>query len=244
MKKAIIVLAALILSFVIFSNCGEDKEELKMSDAQKTSAKNVVSNVTTLKTLKTDPKNQDVFAKLSAIQGDATNLIAAAEGSGQNTGKLTAALLQVNENCITATDTKVTYNCSAADFGGLYAISGTVTFSGDTYEIDLKMDMQSTGTTVSLIYKGKVTIPDTKIDGNLEYSYKTEVSGGEGIPGGMASATYNLKIKYDNIALDSAGCPTGGKTNIEYDVSAQGQSQKGSVELEYGPKCGDVKMYK
>lgn len=243
MKKVIMLFAALILVLVVFYNCGEDKEEVKITDAQKTNAKNVVSNVSTLKSLKTNPKDQTVFANLQSIQADAMSLIAAAEGNGQTTGKLTSALLQSETECITATESKITYNCTAKDFGGLYAITGTITMSGDTYEIDLKMEMESTGTKATITYKGKLTITDTKIDGNLEYNYKTEISG-EGIPSGAGSATYNLKIKYDNIALDSSGCPTSGKTKIDYDVSAQGQSQKGSVELEYGPKCGDVKMYK
>jgi len=40
MKKSIIILAALVLAFVIFANCGEDeKKEVTITAAQKESAK-------------------------------------------------------------------------------------------------------------------------------------------------------------------------------------------------------------
>lgn len=243
MKKVIIALSVFILGFVIFTNCGDDKEEVKITDAQKESAKGVVTKVSSLKGVKANPQDQTVFANLNAVYGDAQQLLAAA----QTSGKLTGAMLQTNSNCVTQSGDTITYNCAAGDIGGAYSITGTITITGDSYKIDLTITVDSSGggygTKQTMTYKGDLTINDTKIDGTLQYDITFDVSG-SGIPGGAAAGTYKLGIKYDNVTLDSAGCPTGGKTKIDYDVNAQGQTQKGSIELEYGPKCGDVKMYK
>ena len=239
MKRVLIFVGIAVLGFLLFAGCGDDsKKEVTITTTQKESAKGVVIKVSTLKNVKANPEDQTVFANLNEIFGDAQQLLSAA----QTSGSLKSALLQTVEGCVTQSGNTITYNnCNYGSTGYSYVINGTITTSGDVFKVDLTIDIDAIGsgygTKQKMVYKGEITITATKIDGNLDYDIFFDVQG-------ATSGTYKLNIKYDNIGLDASGCPTSGKSSIKYDVNAQGQSQSGTIDLEYGPACGDVKMYK
>ncbi len=121
-------------------------------------------------------------------------------------------------------------------------LTGTITWSGDTYTLDVSYDFASMsgGTyTGQMTYGGTLTISDTLIDGDLDLTYDITVD--------QAGVTYDyssdMAIAYDNVGLDTASCPSSGTLDIEghYAYDYAGQSYDSDFHTTYAfNACNDV----
>ena len=139
-----------------------------------------------------------------------------------------------DENGCTFTD--------CGDDGGTWTMNGSISTSGDTYTIDLSMDMNVSGYMYSWDYDGSITITDTQISGNLSGDGDATFSQEGG--GGDINISWSWDVDYNDVQLDAQGCATGGSidSSVSYDAgSSQGGGNfSGSGSVTFGPACGDV----
>lgn len=120
-------------------------------------------------------------------------------------------------DCITATETMVTYdNCDL----GLGMIDGTLSVSGG--EVTFDLTVAASGLTFTL--EGALTVSDTAIGGTLTAT--TSISG----------FSTTLVANYDVTLTD--GCATGGTIDVD-----QRGALSSDVQVQFGPACGDVALF-
>jgi hypothetical protein len=228
MKKFFFGIMVIFASFAISCGGGGGKKEIKASQQQKDSAKNCVTNVASLQSLKTNPDANTAFESLGKIQGDAMVLYAAAiseKTSGLTLGKIEGPAVE----CATESGGKITYNnCTYGSSGSSVTVNGTVKVEGDKYTMDLTIKASYSGMTYDMKYDGTITATASTVNGSLDFEYTTQGS------------TYTISIDFNNIGLTN-NCPTSGSMSMDVDVTVQGYSgSPGAVTIDFGPNCGDV----
>lgn len=237
-KRASMSVSSLVLATLCLSACGDDdgggaKAGKPVDNPQVTqSASNLGSTSTEMASISTEPAagqatiNQ-VGTSIYAFAGAHQSFKAqAAAGAG-----LTAALTQaqVDEN-------NGTYSYENGRLQASFTYSGA---SGGGISSDVR-------------YEVDLTI--------------TEAEGGQTIAGDFSldleivqpqfNLSYLIEATYDDLTLDSAGCPVGGGITVNYDIELGGSQfdslppqardqfanayKGGVVAATYGPNCGDV----
>ena len=241
MKK----MAMAILGVFVVACGGGGGGEVTLDATQKESVKqNATSSVqaaSDLGTLKTSKTDENAFNKLGQAYSYASSLwgtkMQAEGGYGayglESLDQFAGAL---EENCVTTSGDTTTYNCN---YGG-GTMTGTITVSGDTITF---ADFSFTGSGVVYTFNGSVTVTGTLVAGTIVFHVEVQ---------GMLE---DVTIDYNDIALDATGCPIGGSLGVDvaidmsnyqgdtggYDLS--GAYDFPSVEVQFGPACGDVAMY-
>lgn len=217
--KTILIAGILILGACGGDGGGDFGDPIDSPQAQ-AAATATLDDTNSLNEIRDDPSDDGSLGKALSISGSLQTMSSAKLGAGAQA--LTSGLeVNVDENCFTSTDTSVTYTNCMSDST---TIDGTISWTVDTLVIDLTI------ATTDLTYSidGDLTITDTLIDGNLDYTW-------QGMQAGQ-TFNYSLDADYDNITLDATGCATGGELVVHsvttgFDVW---------VKAEYGPNCGDV----
>ncbi len=123
------------------------------------------------------------------------------------------------------TDSSITYNdCDGMD--------GTISWSGDTYSIDITYDFAAAGVygyTGTFTYLGELTISDTEIDGNFNIDYEF----GYDFYGQSLDYDSNYDVTYNAVGLDSSGCAESGSMDVvgDWSYNASGQSYEQSINI-------------
>lgn len=209
-------------------------------ESVKQNSTNTVQAAADLKTLKTSKTDEAAFGKLGQAYGYASSLwgtkMQAEGGAAYGLAPYETFQGALDETCVTTSGDTTTYNCN---YGG-GTMTGSITVTGDTITFhDLSMTSQG----YSYTFNGSVTVTDTLIDGS--FSFFTDYQG----------MKYNVDISYNSIVLDAAVCPVGGSLVVDVDVDMSGYTGDTggydlsgaydfpSVEVQFGPACGDVTMY-
>lgn len=215
--------------------------DAQQKESVKQSSTNTVQAAADLKVLKSSKTDEAAFNKLGQAYGYASQLWSTkmqAEGGygAYGLAPVEEFLGALDESCITTSGDTTTYNCN---YGG-GTMTGSITVSGDTITF---ADLSMTSAGYSYTFNGSVTVTDTMIDGS--FTFFTDYQG----------MKYNVEISYNSITLDASGCPVGGSLVVDVDVDMSGyQGDTGgydlsgaydfpSVEVVFGPACGDVAMF-
>jgi hypothetical protein len=233
MTRATFVALPLILALVA---CGTSRKEFVPSEEEKQSAVNVVDSTQSLESLKADARSNTAINQFSQIQSNSQYLISMQQGRGSALSSPLEALTSAAslDDCAVDSGGTVTYN--NCDYGS-GTINGTVNVAGDTITVDLTINAYGSSQSLDLSYKGAVTVSATGIDGGLTVKY--DISG----------LNYSIDIDYNAIALDANGCAIGGSLIVDADWSYAGLGSLGgagsssaSVEVNFGPACGEMTM--
>jgi hypothetical protein len=141
----------------------------------------------------------------------------------------------LGDECIVVTDDTVTYN----DCTWLYGrIDGWITVRGDHLSFDLQLDYGDTSFDYTIRMDGSVEVSETRVVGNFDYEIDASFGG--------SVVQYELDGDFD-VAL-AEGCPVGGYLEIHGSVSATSNAGSsggwdGWVRAEYGPSCGQVRIF-
>ncbi|MBP7125820.1 hypothetical protein KBD49_05580 [Myxococcota bacterium] len=214
--------------------CGSSKslKEFTPSAQEKESAKAVVTSSLKLQEVKTNAGSDNPISGLTEIQSNAMQLISAqqsrnAGGGGLGLGLQEAISSALQQDCVTQSGNRTTYDCTSAS----QTVKGYIEVSGDTLKVDLTIT-QTGG--YELVYTGAVTVTDTLVDGTLSFDYKA------------SGVTYSVDVTYAQVTLQG-NCPVGGVLTVDssYDVaglpSGYGTgSLDATVEITFGPNCGDM----
>lgn len=235
MKKRLLFIAtalALISYGCDSSSGGGGTADMQISNpAAEAAADRAVGSTQTLTTLKAEPDSANALGAMSSMYGDLSAMGSA--GTAGISGFLTqkAGL----DTCVTSSDIMISYN--DCDFGSSN-INGNIGINGDSFSADLTVNTAAAGTGVGFRMLGTITVTSSLINGSI--SYDTSISGID-IPGGIGGI--KLDAVYDNIGLDSAGCPVSGSLSVRQEVSGGVGFDFGEVRAEFGPGCGDVQLY-
>lgn len=147
--------------------------------------------------------------------------LAVSPGAGKSSALFNT--LDLSPGCVTGSATAgYTYKCPQ--------VEGSVTFTGTTTNIDLKI-LSSGGTaTAEVTLKGAVSNDGSSIKGDL--TTETKVNLGVTLPG-FASPNVKTHVTYDIGYQASPACVTTGKILVEYTAAGTG----GTAQFEY-TGCG------
>lgn len=113
-------------------------------------------------------------------------------------------------------------------------VEGSVSFSGTTTNIDLKILGSGGGVSAEVTLKGSVSNDGTSIKGDLTSS--TKVNLGISLPG-IPSADVTTHVNYDVSYKANPACVTAGKILVEYTAA----TQSGKAQFEYSG-CNTFKV--
>jgi len=242
---ALVLAAVAMLGLVACGGGGGSKKAVTVTQAEVQSATNVVQDTGKLSNLKTDTKSDDTFTALGQIFGNASQLWGKAQQETSGTALLADFDIVgggLTDTCVSTSGGTTTYsNCS----NGAQTIDGTVTINGDSIVVDLTIVTTGGGTgDQTFTWSGDVTVANntagqTTIDGWLKFSVETNQGG--------SSVTYDVSIDYVGILMGNTGCPTAGTMSIDVSVDMPNVPSGyapdfPSVEITFGPACGDVAM--
>jgi|GEM_PF-2323395 len=210
-------------------------------ESVKQNSTNTVQAASDLKTLKTNKTDDAAFTKLGQAYGYASALWSTKMQAEGGYGAYGLAPVEefvgaLEEGCVTTSGDTTTYNCN---YGG-GTMTGSITVSGDTITF---ADLSMTSAGYSYTWNGSVTVTDTLVDGS--FTFFTDYQG----------MKYNITVTYNSITIDASGCPVGGSLVVDVDVDMSGYTGDTggydlsgaydfpSVEVQFGPACGDVTMY-
>jgi hypothetical protein len=242
MKLMTVVLLGLFA--VACGGGGGSSAPLEVTETEKAAAKTTVDSVRQLDTLKSDKGSDQAMSGLGQVYSSSAQLVAKKQQAELGTGnpyalspdyeQIASALSQ---DCYTVNGDTVTYNnCNYGGGGSNFTINGTITTSGDTVTIDLTMVGDYSGQAWDYTWSGTVTVTATSIDGNLSFALKMNAQGMDII--------YDVSIDFNAIVLDASGCAIGGGMVIDSSTETGGYGgYDTSVEVTFGPACGDVAMF-
>jgi len=227
--------AGIALAAALAACGGKTLKEFQPSATDKQNAAATIDDTKSLANLRTNSQDGAALSAFSEIQAGANQLL----GSAQVAKGLSAEQsgLRSYENCVTEAGGTITYN-NCTD--GSQTINGTISISGDTVSVDLRIGYSSGGYSGDVTYQGSVTITASSVNGSLSFDYE------------MASTTYSVDISYEAIGLDAAGCAISGSMAIDQSVKIAGVGSLGGVtggstgtsfRVDFGPACGDMKMF-
>jgi len=221
MKKALALILIMVVGLSVFG-CG--KQQINPTDEQKKAADEIVTNVTSLLALISNPNSEEVM-KLISLISDAIILA----GNGQSAASFMSDNYDWGKelDCVTVNDSadgiSLAYDCSltGSTINGSMAIASVD--GVNTFDCDLTMSVTNF---LVMEFDGSVAITDSSINGSLSYS------------GEIASTSFKMSVvtDFDSITLDQNRCPTGGVS--ESTIVTNGITC--IVTVEYGPDCGDI----
>jgi hypothetical protein len=229
MRKTLFLGAAVML---LVACGGKSIKEFTPTEQDKQTAVTVVNDTKGLQALKTNAKDSSALGAFAKIQSGANSLIGSAQASKGLT--LDSVRSAIDESCITQSGGTVTYNnCS----DGSQTINGTISIVGDVYSIDLTIGFAGGGYSGDVTYAGSITATDSLVNGHLSFDYD------------YSSVTYSVDVTYSNLTLGAACLlgPLGGSLEVDSSTKVSGYGGLGSTSFtfraDYGPACGDVKMF-
>jgi hypothetical protein len=217
---------------------GDDKgygDPLTLDSATRASITAAVQSAASLASLESAPGDTTAIAKVGGLYGSMSVLLAAKQASGSRKPSFPeGAQKPFDESCLTVAAGKVTY--ASCDYGS-GTINGSVSWSSNTFTIDLSMTSSSAGATFLVTQKGNLSISPGSIKGTLDIRAEVMVAG--------TSSRGSFGAEYDITLID--GCATGGLMEVHAQGSASGGGGSGSYDLwvkaVFGPTCGDVTVY-
>ncbi len=234
--RTVLVLMLSALAAICLS-CGSDGDRGKANDSPLTpeqveSAQRMVDGPAQLAQLAADPEDGETVQGLFDLNSDLNNLIAYGMQSKYETRKsplVETQRMPIDANCYKVEANKVIFD--HCEEGGL-VIDGWITNADNVITCDISIQGTFSGTDIDMSYKGSITTTDNMLDGEMEIRMTVE--------SGESMIDYTLTADYQQIAL-SDGCPTDGKLVVTANYSSMGTNYNFTVELDFGPACGDVK---
>ncbi len=225
--------------FVVACGSSGGMSPMTATPTLKAAAATSVTAASGLAKIKTTPNDAGAMNGFGSIYTSGNQLTSAAMSpstAGAVTGALTAVTGALDSTgCGTTSGGTTTYNnCTY----GSSTVNGTITVAGDTITVDLTTNYGGgTGTVTGLDMKwtGSVTVTATQINGSLRFD-TTASTTQYGAISGYTTMTFN------GINLDTAGCATGGTMEAYTESGMQGYTYHGTVDVTFGPACGDAAM--
>jgi hypothetical protein len=135
--------------------------------------------------------------------------------------------------CTPTTCTFESYGDDSTTAG--YIVDGSISTSGDTYTFDVTYTIQTTMSTLDWRITGPVTVTDTSVSGSIHSVGDTS---GETMMGGY-DVSWDVAVDYDEIMLDTTGCPVDGTVQAEASYTVNGMAAYDVAgEVAFGPACG------
>lgn len=237
--KNLLWIAVVILGVGFLAACGEEEEkrtEAEASATQQQALETAMADLGQVSAVSADAQSaQSANSTLSAIFNSYNSVIseALAQEAAEGVVQLSEEM-ECGEGTVEWEDGSVTYtNC--------YGLDGTITWSGDTYTINLTYAYAegTAGYSGSFTYDGEVTITEASIDGALHFDYQVAV-GAEGM---AFDYIIDMAITYDNIGLSADGCPESGELDIEADWDYNYNGESYSFDVHFTAifnACGDT----
>jgi hypothetical protein len=146
-------------------------------------------------------------------------------------------------DCVEQDDTSIRFrDCEVVAGESTTRMSGLIEVEGQRLvaelDIDATIEFDGTTHTTSTRISADLRVTETRIEGRLDSDTSASVPG-------AGSASQTTATIFD-VELED-GCATGGevRAGVEQRASAGGQSQtlRAIGRVEFGPECGDVKVY-
>jgi hypothetical protein len=237
------ILVSFVLVVAVTVSCKEEEEPRQSAPADATTTgylQTAVSDLGAVSGVATDS------ATAGTAQGTLSNLYNSYNSMTQYTLSTTQAegqaMVPYAETVSCSVSGSYTWDTSLVTYDNCDGLTGTISWSGDTFTIDISYDFSAFsmgGYTGQMTYTGELTISDTAINGNLDLAYDLAIDS----MGYSITYTSDMAITYDNVALDATGCPSGGALDLEgnYAYDAAGQTYDSAFHITYQfNACDDV----
>ena len=239
--------APLLSVIMLVAACGGSSEKdygdpVTVDSSTKSGITSAINSAAALASIESDPNSNATLSTVSGLY-TALGVLYPACAAHVNKPAFDPAIIldardamtkPVDQACVTVTTNKVTYN--ACNYGS-GTINGSVSYGAGVFSMDLKISVSAGGSTYTVTEKGTITVSSSAIVGDMEIKVDTNAGGAS------VKATYSAEYA---VTLTS-NCATGGFIEVSVSGSASTQGGSGSYSIstkaEFGPTCGDVKLY-